>query len=192
MAAAGYTGEDAALYDAVHAVGMELCPALGVSIPVGKDSLSMQTTWDGGKKRVIAPVSLVVSAFGRIDDARRGLTPELRLDRGASRLLMVDLGSGRNRLGGSVLAQAHRAIGATPPDLDRPELLRAMFAAVTELKRDEIVLSYHDRSDGGLFAAACEMAFTAGTGLSIHLDALGDDPVAALFSEAKSSGRSCR
>ena len=123
MAAAGHPGEDAALYDAVHAVGIELCPALGVSIPVGKDSLSMRTAWDGGKKRVVAPVSLIISAFAKIDDARRALTPELRLDRGPTALVLVDLGAGKNRLGGSVLAQTYRALGSEPPDLDRPELL---------------------------------------------------------------------
>ena len=183
MAAAGYPGEDAALYDAVHAVGMELCPALGISIPVGKDSLSMRTSWDGGQKRVVSPVSLVISAFARVDDVRRALTPELRLDTGATRLLLVDLGAGQNRLGGSVLAQAYRALGSAPPDLDRPELLSALFDGLNALKRDGLVLAYHDRSDGGLFATACEMAFAAGTGVRLRLDGLGADPLAALFSE---------
>jgi phosphoribosylformylglycinamidine synthase len=183
MAAAGHPGEDAALYDAVHAVGIELCPALGVSIPVGKDSLSMRTAWDGGKKRVVAPVSLIISAFAKIDDARRALTPELRLDRGPTALLLVDLGAGKNRLGGSVLAQTYRALGSEPPDLDRPELLSGLVAALIELKRDGRVLAYHDRSDGGLFATVCEMAFAAGSGVRARLDGLGADPAAALFSE---------
>jgi phosphoribosylformylglycinamidine synthase len=183
MAACGYPGEDAALYDAVHAVGMELCPALGISIPVGKDSLSLRTVWDGGKKRVVAPVSLVISAFARVDDVRRALTPELRRDAGDTVLLLVDLGSGQNRLGGSVLAQAYRAIGATPPDLDRPELLRGLFCGLRELERDGVVLAYHDRADGGLLACASEMAFASGTGVSISLDGLGPDAAAALFSE---------
>jgi phosphoribosylformylglycinamidine synthase len=183
MAASGHPGEDAALYDAVHAVGMELCPALGISIPVGKDSLSLRTVWDGGKKRVVAPVSLVVSAFARIDDARRALTPELRRDAGPTELLLLDLGAKQNRLGGSVLAQAYSELGKTPPDLDRPELLRALFAGLRELERDGVVLAYHDRADGGLLACACEMAFAGGSGISIALDELGDDPAAALFSE---------
>jgi len=183
MAAAGYPGEDAALYDAVHAVGIELCPALGISIPVGKDSLSMRTTWDGGQKRVVSPVSLVISAFARVDDVRGALTPELRLDAGPTRLVLVDLGAGQNRLGGSVLAQAYRALGSVPPDLDRPELLSALFDGVAALRRDGVVLAYHDRSDGGLFAAACEMAFAAGSGVKLRLDGLGADPLAALFCE---------
>ena len=183
MAAAGHPGEDAALYDAVHAVGMELCPALGVSIPVGKDSLSMRTAWEGGAKRVVSPVSLIVSAFAKIDDARRALTPELRFDQGPTSLVLVDLGAGKNRLGGSVLAQVYRALGSVAPDLDRPELLTGFVAALTELKRDSRVLAYHDRSDGGLFATLCEMAFAAGSGLRVQLEGLGRDAVAALFNE---------
>ncbi|HEV8549307.1 MAG TPA: phosphoribosylformylglycinamidine synthase, partial [Polyangiaceae bacterium] len=127
MAAAGHPGEDAALFDAVHAVGMELCPALGVAIPVGKDSLSMRVVWDEGKRSVTAPVSLVVTAFARVRDARQALTPELVLDRGATDLILVDLGAGRGRLGGSVLAQAYGALGAEAPDLDDPMPLKALF-----------------------------------------------------------------
>src|SRR5690606_38672414 len=183
MAAAGFPGEDAALYDAVRAVALELCPALGVSIPVGKDSLSMRTLWDDGKKRVVAPLSLVVTAFSRIDDARKTLTPELRRDAGETALVLIYLGCGKNRLGGSVLAQVHGAIGKEPPDVDDPALLRGLFAAMTALRNDQLVLAYHDRSDGGLFATVCEMAFAGGTGVRVCLDGLGSDPLSALFTE---------
>src|SRR5690348_17332101 len=125
MAAAGHPGEDAALFDTVKAVALELCPALGVAIPVGKDSLSMQTSWDG--KQVAAPVSLVVSAFAPVEDARDTLTPQLRTDAGDTELLLIDLGRGRNRLGGSVLAQVHQAFGETCPDVDDPALLKGFF-----------------------------------------------------------------
>ncbi|HYO97843.1 MAG TPA: phosphoribosylformylglycinamidine synthase, partial [Polyangiaceae bacterium] len=183
MAAAGHPGEDAALYDAVRAVGLELCPALGISIPVGKDSMSMQTLWDGGKKRVVAPVSLVVSAFARVADVRRALTPQLRTDLGPTTLLLVDLGAGQQRMGGSALAQVMGELGDAPPDLDDPALLKGFFSAVRELADGGKLLAYHDRSDGGLFVTACEMAFAGATGLRLQLDALGDDPIAALFCE---------
>ncbi len=180
MAAAGHPGEDAALYDAVRAVGLELCPALGISIPVGKDSMSMRTVWDGGKKRVVAPVSLVVTAFARVDDARRALTPELRDKSGGSRLVLVDLGAGKNRLGGSSLMQVYGALGDAAPDLDEPALLSGFFAAVRELAARELVLSYHDRSDGGLFVTLCEMAFAGGCGLVAQLET---GELAELFAE---------
>jgi phosphoribosylformylglycinamidine synthase len=183
MAAAGHAGEDAALYDAVHAVGMELCPALGIGVPVGKDSLSMRTVWDGGKKAVISPVSLVVTAFARVADARETLTPELALEAGETELLLVDLGRGRARLGGSALAQVYSALGNEPPDLDDPALLVGFSRALSELRPSGAVLAYHDRSDGGLFVSACEMAFAGGCGVSLELDALGSDPIAALFNE---------
>ncbi len=183
MAAAGFPGEDAALYDAVRAIALELCPALGVSIPVGKDSLSMRTLWEEGKKRVVAPLSLVITAFSRIADARKTLTPELRRDAGETALVLIDLGSGKNRLGGSVLAQVHGAIGKEPPDVDDPALLKALFGAMAALRENDLVLAYHDRSDGGLFATICEMAFAGGTGVRVRLDALGADPVSALFTE---------
>jgi phosphoribosylformylglycinamidine synthase len=183
MAAAGEPGEDAALYDAVRAVGMELCPALGLSIPVGKDSMSMRTLWDGGKKRVVAPLSLVVTAFARIDDVRRTLTPELRAKSDHSTLVLIDLGAGKNRLGGSSLAQAFGALGGEPPDLDRPELLKSLFEATRELLRANLLLAYHDRSDGGLFVTLSEMAFASGFGLTADLSEVGSDPLAALFSE---------
>ena len=171
MAAAGHPGEDAALYDTVQAVALELCPALGVSIPVGKDSLSMQTSWDG--KQVVAPLSLIVSAFAPVADVRGVLTPQLRTDAGDTELILVDLGRGQNRLGGSILAQTHNAIGERCPDVDDPALLKAFFEAVQKLR--PMLLAYHDRSDGGLFAAACEMAFAGHCGVTLSLDAIAFD-----------------
>ena len=185
MAACGEPGEDADLFDAVEAVAMELCPALGVSIPVGKDSLSMSTTWrdDSGERKVVSPVSLVVTAFAPVEDARLSLVPLLRTDIGESSLLLVDLGYGANRLGGSALALSHERIGATPPDLDRPEALPALFRALSRLRRRGLVAAYHDRSDGGLAACVLEMGFAGRAGFDIDLDPLGPDPVAALFCE---------
>jgi phosphoribosylformylglycinamidine synthase len=173
MAAAGYPGEDAALFDTVRAVAMELCPALGVSIPVGKDSLSMRTAWDG--KEVVAPVSLVVSAFAPVEDVRRTLTPRLRTDAGETELVLVDLGRGRNRLGGSILAQVYAQFGEEVPDLDDPALLKGFFAAIQALAGAHRLLAYHDRSDGGLFATVCEMAFAGHCGVTLNLDALAFD-----------------
>jgi phosphoribosylformylglycinamidine synthase len=180
MAAAGFPGEDAALFDTVRAVALELCPALGISIPVGKDSLSMRTAWqeDGGLREVVAPLSLIVSAFAPCEDARRTLTPQLRTDLGATELVLVDLGRGRNRLGGSQLAQVYGQLGDEAPDLGDPAALKAFFAAIQSLNRDGLLLAYHDRSDGGLFAAVCEMAFAGRCGATINLDLLGYDPLA--------------
>ena len=185
MAAAGAPGEDAKLYDTVKAVGLELCPALGIAIPVGKDSLSMKTVWrdGGGEKTMTAPLSLVVTAFAPVSDIRNTLTPQLRLDAGPTRLLLIDLGLGQNRLGGSVLAQVYKQIGDQCPDLDDPALFQAFFAAIQSLNRDGLLLAYHDRSDGGLWACVCEMAFAARAGAEIDVDDLGEDPLAALFSE---------
>ena len=186
MAAAGHPGEDARLYEAVRAVGMELCPALGISIPVGKDSLSMRTVWeqDGQRHAVISPLSLIVSAFAPVSDVRRALTPELRKDAGPTQLLLVDLGRGKHRLGGSCLLQVYAAVGSTPADLDSSQDLIGFFNAIQALNAQGKLLAYHDRSDGGLFVTLCEMAFAGGTGLQIALDALADaDPLAALFSE---------
>src|SRR2546425_1031333 len=174
MAAAGYPGEDAALYDTVRAVALELCPALGISIPVGKDSLSMRTAWDG--KEVVAPLSLIVSAFAPVEDARGTLTPQLRSDAGDTELLLVDLGRGQNRLGGSILAQVHAALGDACPDLDDPALLKSFFAALQELA--PLVLAYHDRSDGGLFATVCEMSFAGHCGVTLNMDSISFDPAA--------------
>jgi phosphoribosylformylglycinamidine synthase len=185
MAAAGHPGEDAALYDTVRAVAMALCPALGISIPVGKDSLSMKTTWsdDGVERAVTAPISLIVSAFAPVPDARQVLTPQLRLDCGETILLLVDFGNGQNRLGASALAQVYGCLGDTAPDLDDPEMLKAFFAAVQLLHSRGLLLAYHDRSDGGLFATFAEMAFASRCGLAISLDELPGEPVPLLFNE---------
>jgi phosphoribosylformylglycinamidine synthase len=186
MAACGEPGEDADLYDTVRAVGEEFCPALGIAIPVGKDSLSMKTAWTAhdGPRKVVSPVSLIVSAFAPVADVRRTLTPQLRLDRGATRLLLVDLGAGRNRLGASCLAQVYGRIGDVPPDCDDPQRLRAFVDCVIELRRRGLLLAYHDRSDGGLLATLAEMAFAGHCGLAIQLRAHGQAAaVAELFSE---------
>jgi len=174
MAACGQPGQDAALFDTVKAVGLELCPALGVSIPVGKDSLSMRTTWnDGGDaKAVISPVSLIVSAFAPVGDVRKTLTPQLRTDLGETSLILIDLGRGKNRLGASALAQVTGQVGNETPDVDSAGDLKAFFAAVQQLNADGKLLAYHDRSDGGLFAALCEMAFAGRAGVSVNLDIL--------------------
>jgi phosphoribosylformylglycinamidine synthase len=180
MAAAGNEGEDAALFDTVRAVALELCPRLGISIPVGKDSLSMRTAWreHGSDKEVVAPLSLIVTAFAPCEDARRTLTPRLRTDCGETELILVDLGRGRNRLGGSILAQAFGRCGDAAPDLDEPDLLARFFAAIQGLNRDGLILAYHDRSDGGLFATICEMAFAAHAGVTVNLDMLAYDALA--------------
>jgi phosphoribosylformylglycinamidine synthase len=183
MAACGAPGQDAALFDTVRAIGMELCPALGIGIPVGKDSLSMRTSWnDGVERAVIAPVSLIVSAFAVVRDVRAAWTPQLKTPRshpslGATTLLLLDLGAGRNRLGASILAQVTRQSGDRVPDVDDPVTLKAFFAAMTELRAAGLVHAYHDRSDGGLFAAVCEMAFAGRTGVSLNVDilTLGND-----------------
>jgi len=166
-------GDDAALYDTVKAVGMELCPALGISVPVGKDSLSMRTRWkgeDGQQKQVTAPVSLIVSAFATLADVRAAATPQLQP--GDTTLLLVDLGQGRMRMGGSMLAQVLGQFGDAVPDLDDPTLLKALVDAVNRLRAADLVLAYHDRSDGGLWAAACEMAFAGHRGVSLNVDLL--------------------
>ncbi len=183
MCACGEEGEDAALYDTVRSVGLEFCPALGVSIPVGKDSLSMRAVWEdaeGAAHKVVAPLSLVVSAFAPVDDVRRHATPDLKS--GDTRLLLVDLGRGQNRLGGSCLAQAYNQIGSGTPDVDAGDV-RGLYEAVQTLLDQELVLAYHDRSDGGLFTAVAEMAFAGRCGVELEIAALGRDPLAALFCE---------
>ena len=174
MAACGQPGQDAALFDTVKAIGMELCPALGISIPVGKDSLSMRTTWndEGQAKAVTSPVSLIVSAFAPVSDVRRSLTPQLRTDLGDTAIILVDLGRGKNRMGASALTQVMQQIGNETPDVDSAEDLKAFFAAVQQLNSEQKLLAYHDRSDGGLFTSLCEMAFAGHSGLSINLDIL--------------------
>ena len=182
MAACGEPGEDAELYATVRAVS-ELCTELGITIPVGKDSLSMKTAWrdGGGEHSVVAPVSLIVSAFAPVHDARATVTPALDLSV-PSRLLLIDLGAGKNRLGGSCWAQVHMKSGGTPADLDSPRLLRAMFAALRELKDQGLLLAYHDRSDGGALVTLLEMAFAAHCGLRVDLGPVAD-VVAACFAE---------
>ncbi|MFP6664127.1 MAG: phosphoribosylformylglycinamidine synthase [Deltaproteobacteria bacterium] len=185
MAPAGHPGEDAGLYDAVHAVGMELCPALGIAVPVGKDSMSMRTVWqEGGESRsVTSPISLIATGFARVIDVRESLTPELRCDAGETVLVLIDLGGGRNRLGASVLAQVYGTIGHEPADLDDPTRLVGFFAAIRQLASAGQLLAYHDRSDGGLAATLVEMAFAGGTGLEIDIGPCGGGAMAALFCE---------
>jgi phosphoribosylformylglycinamidine synthase len=185
MAACGEPGEDAALYATVHTVGEELCPALGIAIPVGKDSLSMKTVWGEGAARraVVAPVSLIVSAFSPVGDVRKTWTPQLRTDLGESRLLLLDLGAGANRLGGSSLAQVYGELGGAPADLDDATLLTRLAAALAELRARDLVLAYHDRSDGGVFATLVEMAFAGHCGLDVKLPAAANGAAGALFSE---------
>ena len=176
MAACGEPGEDAALYDTVTAVGMELCPALGISVPVGKDSLSMRTRWvdDGAgsqvTKQVTAPVSLIVSAFASLADVRTTLTPQLQA--GDTTLILIDLGQGKNRMAGSMLAQVLNQFGDTTPDLDDPAQLKALVNAINQLRAGGHLLAYHDRSDGGLWATVCEMAFAGRLGISLNIDLL--------------------
>ena len=172
MAPAGHPGEDAALYDAVKAVGLELCPQLGISIPVGKDSMSMKTMWNenGVKKAVTAPLSLIITAFAPTPDARKTLTPQLRTDLGETDLILIDLGVGRSRLGGSALAQVYKQLGNTCPDVVNPAQLKAFFDTIQTLNQADKILAYHDRSDGGLFATLCEMAFAGHCGLTIEID----------------------
>ncbi|MBI3902980.1 MAG: phosphoribosylformylglycinamidine synthase [Nitrosomonadales bacterium] len=184
MAAAGHHGEDAALFDTVKAVGMELCPQLGISIPVGKDSMSMRTAWQeaGESKAVTAPLSLIVSAFAPCTDARKTLTPQLSADLDTV-LLLIDLGAGKNRMGGSALAQVYKQIGSAAPDVDNARKLKAFFTLIQRFNADGKLLAYHDRSDGGLLATLCEMAFASHIGLDISLDELRGDDLSALFNE---------
>ncbi|MEY4978699.1 MAG: phosphoribosylformylglycinamidine synthase [Pseudomonadota bacterium] len=174
MAACGEPGEDAALFDTVKAVGMELCPALGISIPVGKDSLSMRTQWQDGadKRKVTSPVSLIVSAFATLDDVRSTLTPQLNRDLPDTTLVLIDLGKGQHRMGGSILAQVLGQPGGSVPDLDDPQDLVRLVNAVNALRAEGKILAYHDRSDGGLLAAAAEMAFAGHVGVALNVDML--------------------
>ncbi|PSJ17447.1 phosphoribosylformylglycinamidine synthase [Nitrosomonas supralitoralis] len=181
MAAAGHAGEDAGLFDAVHTVGMDLCPQLGISIPVGKDSMSMKTVWEesGLRKEVTAPLSLIITAFATVMDVRKTLTPELRTDCGDTELVLIDLGRGQNRLGGSALAQVYKQVGNVAPNIDGEtgaQHLKSFFKAIQQLNDMDKLLAYHDRSDGGLFVTLCEMAFAGHTGLTVNLDQLCFDP----------------
>jgi phosphoribosylformylglycinamidine synthase len=185
MAAAGHPGEDAGLYEAVKAVGEELCPALDITIPVGKDSMSMKTTWQDaqGDKSVTSPLSLVITAFGAVRDIRNTLTPELKSKVGATELLLIDLGQGQNRLGASCLAQVYQQLGNVAPDVDSPSILKGFFLAVQQLVNEKRLLAYHDRSDGGLFTSIVEMAFAGKSGVDIHLDTLSGSALELLFNE---------
>jgi phosphoribosylformylglycinamidine synthase len=179
MAACGEDGEDAALYDTVEAVAMRLLPELGVSVPVGKDSLSMRTRWtdavSGQARQVTSPVSLVVTAFASLPDVRGTWTPQLH---DGSAMLLVDLGAGRNRLGGSILAQSAGVFGGAVPDLDDPQALVSLAAALAEIRSRGTEVSYHDRSDGGVWAAVCEMVFAGAVGVELDVPS-----VEALFAE---------
>ena len=185
MAAAGHPGEDANLFDTVKAVGDELCREIGVAIPVGKDSMSMRTRWteDGREYQVVAPVSLIVTAFAPVTDVTRHLTPQLRKSDGPSYLLHFDLGKGANRLGGSCLMQSYRRSGGRTPDLDDPNLLTGFFAAIQEMNSRGMLLAYHDRSDGGLFATVAEMIFASRIGVSLSLSGSRVDIIRQLFNE---------
>ena len=186
MAACGQGDEDARLFDTVKAVGAELAPALGIAIPVGKDSLSMKAQWqqDGVAKTQTAPLSLIVTAFAPVADVRKSLTPQLVAEPSTA-LVLIDLGNGKNRLGGSILAQVYGQVGDVAPDLDQPGQLKAAFGLVQKLNAEGRVLAYHDRSDGGLFAAVVEMALAGRSGVTVQLDRLAgaDEAMAALFNE---------
>jgi phosphoribosylformylglycinamidine synthase len=185
MAAAGHPGEDARLFDTVKAVGAELCRELGIAIPVGKDSLSLRTQWtdQDGEHQVIAPVSLIVSAFAPVVDIRRHMTPQLRRVDERSHLLLLDIGAGADRLGGSCLAQAFERHGGATPDLDYPQTLKSFFNAIQALAGKDLMLAYHDRADGGLLATVAEMMFAGRLGASLSLSGSDHDMLATLFSE---------
>jgi phosphoribosylformylglycinamidine synthase len=185
MSAAGHPGEDAGLYAAVKAVGEELCPALGITIPVGKDSMSMKTRWQEGneQREMTSPLSLVITAFARVEDVRSTVTPQLRTDKGDTALLLVDLGLGHNALGATALAQVYRQLGDKPADVRSAEQLGGFFNAMQALVAERKLLAYHDRSDGGLLVTLAEMAFAGHCGLNVDIAALGKDALAALFNE---------
>ena len=185
MSAAGHPGEDAGLYEAVKAIGEELCPELDLTIPVGKDSMSMKTAWQdqGVDKSVTSPMSLVITAFGAVQDIRNTVTPELRTDKGDTELLLIDLSAGNNRLGGSCLAQVYSVLGDSAPDLQDSSLLRGFFEVIQPLVASRDVIAYHDRSDGGLFTTLVEMAFAGNTGLNIDLADVDGTDIGRLFNE---------
>jgi len=185
MSPAGHGGEDAGLYQAVKAIGEELCPALGLTIPVGKDSMSMKTQWqeNGEDKSVTSPLSLIITAFGAVEDIRKTVTPQLRTDAGETRIVAIDLSKGKNRLGGSCLAQVYKQLGNETPDVDSPEVLKGFFNAMQALVANEKLVAYHDISDGGLFTTVCEMAFAGHTGVDVNISKLSGDNVSVLFNE---------
>ncbi|MCB1826958.1 MAG: phosphoribosylformylglycinamidine synthase [Coxiellaceae bacterium] len=185
MAAARFVGDAAGLYDAVQTVGMEICPALGISIPVGKDSMSMRTEWEenGESRSVTSPLSLIISAAAKVSDVRKTLTPQLKTDEGETTLLLLDLGQGTCSMGASVLAQTQKLLGQSPADLDSPATLKAFFECIQQLNQEDLLLAYHDRSDGGLLATITEMMFAGHVGVDLCLDGLHEDPIRALFNE---------
>ena len=188
MAPAGHPGEDAGLYDAVKTVGMEICPALGITIPVGKDSMSMKSVWQdkGEDKAVTAPLTLIISAFSPVQDVRATLTPQIVMDQGETELLLIDLGRGLNRMGGSSLAQVYNQIGNDCPDLDDTEQFKAFFKMIQDLNVKQHILSYHDRSDGGVLTTLLEMSFAGHCGLQVNLENICSDNseiIPALFNE---------
>ena len=192
MAAAGHNGEDQALFDTVKTIGMEICPELGITIPVGKDSMSMRTAWtderSGENKSVTAPLSLIISAFAPVTDIRQSLTPQLRTDQGDSRLILIDLGRGKNRLGASALAQVYGQVGNDAVDVESNQELKAFFDVIQSMNKANLLMAYHDRSDGGLFVTLCEMAFAGRCGLKIDLSCFekinsSEDVLRVLFNE---------
>ncbi len=185
MAPAGHPGEDAGLYEAVQAVGMELCPALDICVPVGKDSMSMKSVWDeqGENKSVTAPLSLIITAFAPVKDIRNTLTPQLKVNLADTRILFIDLAQGQQRMGGSAIAQVYNQLGNNSPDLENPADFKAAFNAIQTLNEQEILLAYHDRSDGGLFTTLVEMAFAGHTGIDVDVTALGSNALHSLFNE---------
>lgn len=186
MAACGFKGQDAALYDTVEAV-TDYCRELGISIPVGKDSLSMQTRWSDkeGDHQVVSPVSLIVTAFAPVANVEKTLTPELKTDQGATSLILIDLSGGRQRLAGSVLANVLNDFGSETPDFADAAILKSFFNVMRELRSQDLVLAYHDCSDGGLFATVSEMAFAGHVGVSINLDMLTFDANSADWGDYK-------
>lgn len=185
MSPAGHPGEDAGLYEAVKAVGEELCPALGITIPVGKDSMSMKTKWqeNGEQKEVTSPLSLIITAFARVEDIRKTVTPQLRTDLGDSSLVLIDLGNGQNRLGATALAQVYKQLGDKPADVDNATQLKGFFDALQSLVRNDKLVAYHDKGDGGLLVTLAEMAFAGHCGIKANIETLGDDALATLFNE---------
>ncbi|MEZ9778169.1 phosphoribosylformylglycinamidine synthase [Vibrio sp. 10N.261.54.A5] len=190
MSPAGHPGEDAGLYEAVKAVGEELCPALGLTIPVGKDSMSMKTKWEenGEQKEVTSPLSLVITAFARVEDVRKTITPQLRTPDnleglGNTSLVLIDLGNGKNRMGATALAQVYKQLGDKPADVDNAAQLKGFYEGVQALVANDQVVAYHDKGDGGLFVTLAEMAFAGHCGVNANIEALGEDTLAALFNE---------
>ena len=186
MCASGSPGEDEKLYRTVEAVGMDLCPKLGITVPVGKDSMSMRTAWqdaNGEGRAVTSPLSLIITGFSPVLDVRKTLTPQLRTDQGNTELLLLDLGAGANRMGGSILAQVFSEFGDTAPDVDDAQALKGFFDVMQASMERGDILAYHDRSDGGLMTTLAEMSFAGHVGVSVDLSGLDEDTMAVLFTE---------